>query len=56
MNRVARKPQNNYNFTFAKGVTTATACTGTGAFISSSKCGGSQDAGRLPAGQAGGDI
>ena len=44
MSRVARKPQNNYNFTFAKGVTTATACTGAGAFISSSsKCGGSQD-------------
>ena len=35
--------QNNYNFTFANGVTTATACTGAGAFISSSKCGGSQD-------------
>jgi predicted porin len=35
--------QNNFNFTFAKGVTTATACTGTGAFISSNKCSGSQD-------------
>ena len=35
--------QNNFNFTFAKGVTTATACTGAGAFISSSKCAGSQD-------------
>ena len=35
--------QNNYNFTFANGVTTPTACTGSGAFISSSKCGGSQD-------------
>jgi predicted porin len=35
--------QNNFNFTFGKGVTTATACTGTGAFISSNKCGGSQD-------------
>jgi predicted porin len=35
--------QNDYNFTFAKGVTNATACTGTGAFISSNKCGGSQD-------------
>ena len=37
--------QNNYNFTVsAAGVTTAAACTGTGAFISSAKCAGSQDA------------
>jgi len=37
--------QNNYNFNVsAAGVTTPAACTGTGAFISSSKCAGSQDA------------
>ena len=37
--------QNNYNFTVNKsGFTTTAACTGTGAYISSSKCAGSQDA------------
>ncbi len=36
--------QNNYNFTVTNGFTTAAACTGSGAFISSSKCAGSQDA------------
>ncbi len=37
--------QNNYNFNIsASGVTTPAVCTGTGAFISSSKCAGSQDA------------
>ncbi len=37
--------QNNFNFSVnAYGVTTAAACTGSGPFISSSKCGGSQDA------------
>ncbi len=37
--------QNNYNFNVgAAGVATAAACTGTGAFISSAKCAGSQDA------------
>ena len=37
--------QNNYNFTVStSGLTTPAACTGTGAFISSSKCAGSQDA------------
>ncbi len=36
--------QNNYNFIVTNGVTTAAACTGTGAFISSAKCAGSQDA------------
>jgi predicted porin len=37
--------QNDYNFSVsAAGVTTPAACTGTGAFISSSKCAGSQDA------------
>ena len=37
--------QNNYNFSVSKnGFTTAAACTGTGAFISSGKCAGGQDA------------
>ena len=37
--------QNDYNFSDnAEGVTRPAACTGTGAFISSSKCAGSQDA------------
>ena len=37
--------QNNYNFSVNKlGIHRAAACTGTGAFISSSKCAGSQDA------------
>ena len=37
--------QNNFNFTVTKlGYTLAAACTGSGAFISSSKCAGSQDA------------
>ena len=37
--------QNNFNFTWnsSAGYATAAACTGTGAFISSSKCAGSQD-------------
>ncbi len=37
--------QNNYNFSVnSSGITLPAACTGTGAFISSSKCAGSQDA------------
>ncbi|MGH6796829.1 MAG: hypothetical protein ACREDI_00400, partial [Roseiarcus sp.] len=36
--------QNNYNFNVAKGVTVGAPCTGSGPFISSNKCGGSQDA------------
>ena len=37
--------QNNFNFTVNKfGATLGAACTGSGAFISSSKCAGSQDA------------
>ena len=37
--------QNNYNFTVgASGITTSAACVGSGAFISSGKCAGSQDA------------
>ena len=37
--------QNNYNFSVSSyGITIPAACTGTGAFISSSKCAGSQDA------------
>jgi predicted porin len=37
--------QNNYNFSVnASGMTVPAACTGTGAFTSSSKCAGSQDA------------
>ena len=36
--------QNNYNFTVTDGVTVGAPCAGQGAFISSAKCAGSQDA------------
>ena len=36
--------QNNYNFNVTNGVTVSAPCAGSGAFISSNKCGGSQDA------------
>ena len=36
--------QNNYNFTVTNGFTLSAPCAGGGAFISSSRCAGSQDA------------